>query len=200
VTRLCQKAGAGKIIALAHDQAGVWVPNGIGNAIEAHGGTIGVSNVIDGYVEVKLPLGLIMRQTMMIKELMDADVFINLPVAKHHGGSQLTLGMKNYMGLAWDRIIMHNTDLHQCIADLYTARRPDLTVMDATRILLNNGPSGPGSVRVEKTIAASPDGVALDAYTASLFKREPKDIPHIRAAGEMGLGVTDLNRMAIKQI
>ncbi|MFH1735960.1 MAG: DUF362 domain-containing protein [bacterium] len=200
VARLCKKAGAGNVFALAHDQAGVWGPNGIGNAIESNGGTIGVSTAIADYIEVKLPLGLILRDTMMIREFMEADVFINLPIAKHHGGAQLTLGMKNYMGLNWDRIIMHNTDLDQTIADLYTVRRPDLTVMDATRMLLNNGPSGPGSVRLEMTIAASTDGVALDAFTATLFKHEPHEIGHIKAAGEMGLGVIDLKKMDIKKL
>ncbi|MBU0519869.1 DUF362 domain-containing protein [bacterium] len=200
VARLCKKAGAGNVFALAHDQAGVWEPNGIGNAIESNGGTIGVSTAIADYIEVKLPLGLILRDTMMIREFMEADVFINLPIAKHHGGAQLTLGMKNYMGLNWDRIIMHNTDLDQTIADLYTVRRPDLTVMDATRMLLNNGPSGPGSVRLEMTIAASTDGVALDAFTATLFKHEPHEIGHIKAAGEMGLGVIDLKKMDIKKL
>ncbi|TKJ41642.1 hypothetical protein CEE37_03485 [candidate division LCP-89 bacterium B3_LCP] len=199
VARLCQKAGASKIIAYAHDDPSSWVENGIGKAIESFGGEIVAANTISMYRQVNLPLGLVLRETMMIEEFLTADVFINLPVAKHHAGAQLTLGIKNYMGINWDRQIMHRTDLDQTIADLATVRKPDLTVMDATRMLLNNGPSGPGTVREEKTIIASEDPVAADAFTATLFKHEPNEIRHIRHASEMGLGVMNLKKMKIKK-
>lgn len=137
---------------------------------------------------------------MVIKELLDYDVFINLPVAKHHAGSRLTLGMKSYMGLSWDRQVMHTIDLHQTIADLVSVRRPDLTIIDATRILLNNGPGGPGSVREVKSVIASPDPITADAYAATLFKHDPRSIRHIRCAYEMGLGEIDPDRMDIHKL
>lgn len=200
VTRLCQKAGASKITALAHDDPSSWMANGIGKAMDAFGGTISAANQRDQYVQVNLPLGLIMRETMVIKELIEYDVFINLPVAKHHAGARLTLGMKNYMGLNWDRVIMHRTDLDQTIADLLTVRRPDLTIVDATRILLTNGPGGPGTVREEKTVIAGTDPVAVDAFTATLFKHDPKDVRHIQCAYEMGLGEMFINKMNIQRL
>ncbi len=200
VARLCKKAGASKILALAHDDPGSLVANGIGDAINAHDGVLGTADNIEMYQQVNIPMGMILRETAVIKEFLEYDVFINLPVAKHHGGAQLTLGMKNYMGLNWDRQIMHRTDLDQTIADLVTVRRPDLTIVDATRMLLNNGPSGPGTVREVKSVVASTDIVAVDAYTATLFKHEPREIRHIRYAAEMGLGEMEVKKMNIVKL
>lgn len=200
VVRLCSKAGASQITAAMHDDRRATEENGIGKAFEANGGTWKVVNEVSMYRRVNLPLGLLLRETMVVNELLDCDVFINIPVAKHHGGSRLTLGMKNYMGLNWDRQIMHTTDLHQTIADLVTVRKPDLTIIDATRMLLNNGPAGPGSVREARTIIASADLVAADAYAATMFKHKPADIPHIRYAAEMGLGEMNLNKMDIQRL
>ena len=197
VVRLCMKAGAAEVLYMGHDGEAAWEGNGIGAALEAMGAKKAGANNIDQYVDVKLPRGLILRETKMIRELMEYDVFINIPVAKHHAGAQLTLSMKNYMGLNWDRVIMHRSDLHQTIADLNTARPADLIVMDATRMLLTNGPSGPGTVREEKTVVVSSDPVAADAYTAALFKLDPRSVKHIQCAYEMGLGEIDERKMRI---
>ncbi len=199
VARLCKKAGASDILAMAHDDAAVSRMNGIAEALESNGGKYIAANNMNQYTEVNLPRGLLLRRTMVVKELLDYDVFINLPVAKHHAGSQLTIGMKNYMGLNWDRIIMHRMDLHQTIADLVTVRPPDLVVVDATYILLTNGPGGPGSVRETKTVIASTDQVAADAYAAKLFKQNPRDIRHFKCAYDMGLGEIDPERMKIQE-
>jgi uncharacterized protein (DUF362 family) len=200
VARLCRLAGAAQVKYASHDDEGVDAVNGIGAALKAEGATYESANDIARYQKVSLPLGLIMRETMILKDLLEADVFINLPIAKHHAGSQLTIGMKNYMGLNWDRIIMHNTDLQQCIADLVTVRRADLTIVDATRILTSNGPAGPGSVREPQTVIASTDPIAADAYAATLFKQEPGNIKHIRYAADMGLGELNLKKMDLRLI
>jgi len=200
IVRLCRKAGASEILYMGHDQSRVWESNGIGNAFYAYGGKIVDANSREQYLPVKLPRGLILRETMMVKELLEADVFINIPIAKHHAGTQLTFCLKNYMGLVWDRLIMHRTDIHQAIADLATARPADLAVIDATRMLLTNGPSGPGTVRVENTIIASPDMLAADAVTASLFKVEPGSVRHIKAAYDLGLGEIDEREMQVERL
>ncbi|NQS96972.1 MAG: DUF362 domain-containing protein [candidate division Zixibacteria bacterium] len=199
VVRLCRKAGAREILAMTHDDASAWGLNGIGEAIEANGGSVMPANDVEQYQGVNLPRGIILRVAMVVKELLEFEVFINIPVAKHHGGVQLTLGMKNLMGLNWDRYIMHRTDIHQTIADLATVRRPDITIIDATRMLLTNGPSGPGTVRVEDAVIGSTDPVAADAYTATLFEREPHSVRHIQHAYELGLGEIELDMMDIQR-
>ena len=129
-------------------------------------------------------------------------MLIDVPVAKHHNMAGLTLGMKNLMGMLQPqgRGRFHN-NLHQNIADLSTLFRPALTVMDATRMLMEGGPTG-GSldyVRQQDTVIAGSDIVAVDAYTATLFGRWPLDIGYIANAVDMGLGRADLDGMRIEE-
>jgi uncharacterized protein (DUF362 family) len=129
----------------------------------------------------------------------DCDCYINIPVAKHHNEAKLTLGLKNAMGvIGGNRGAIHQK-IHQRIADLNLVIRPKLTLMDATRILLRNGPSGgnPADVKVLDTLAASADIVALDAYSTSFFDLKPQDVGAIAAAKELGLGESDLSKVKV---
>jgi uncharacterized protein (DUF362 family) len=94
---------------------------------------------------------------------------------------------------------MHRMGLHQPIADLATAIRPNLTVMDANYMLLTNGPGGPGNTRHQQTVVAGVDHVLVDAYTATLFRMEPQDVHHVSYAAEMGLGSMDVNNARISE-
>jgi len=122
-----------------------------------------------------------------------------VPVAKHHGLARLTLGLKNSMGvLGGNRGALHQ-NIGQNLADLATVIRPRLTVIDATRILLRNGPQGGSLGDVKKTDAliASADPVAADAYATTLFDLQPDAIEATVAAGRMGLGEIDLARIQV---
>lgn len=170
VARLCHLAGASQVIAATHDDPDAWEANGIGAALKAEGVAYRSANRRREYQPVALPKGKILLKTQILKELLEADVFINIPVLKQSPEVYLTAGLKNYMGLNWDRQIMHEIGLHQTIADLASFRLPDVTVVDCTRILLTNGPYGPGEVRRCNQVIASSDPVAADAYAATLFK------------------------------
>jgi len=141
------------------------------------------------------------NRIQIYKDALDADTYINVPVAKHHSLSRLTLGLKNSMGvLGGDRGNMHH-NLGQKLADLATVVRPKLTVIDATRILLRNGPQGGDidDVKVLDTVVASADPVACDAFATTLFDMQPEEISSTVAAYKMGLGEMDLARMQIIQ-
>ena len=132
----------------------------------------------------------------------DCDCYINLPIAKHHRGAKLTLGLKNIMGvIGGNRGIIHQKGMHQPIADLNLVVRPKLTIMDATRILVNNGPSGGKieDVKVLDTLVASIDTVAVDAYCTSFFGMKPEDVGSIPAAAKFGLGQMDLTKVKVVQ-
>ncbi|MDX2434351.1 MAG: DUF362 domain-containing protein [Desulfobacterales bacterium] len=151
------------------------------------------------YVPVDIKRGKAVRQLSIYRDALEADTYINVPVAKHHSLSRLTLGLKNSMGvLGGDRGQMHH-NLGQKLADLATVVRPKLTLIDATRILLRNGPQGGDidDVRVMDTVIASADPVACDAYATTLFDLQPEDISSTVAAYNMGLGEMDLTRMKI---
>ncbi len=125
----------------------------------------------------------------------------DVPIAKHHGSARLTLGMKNMMGLVRNRSAMHG-NLGQSIADLNTLIKPKLTVVDAVRILMENGPSGGdlNDVKQLDTIVASADIVAADSYAASFFGMQPDNIPYIKNGAAMGLGRSDLASLKIEEI
>jgi uncharacterized protein (DUF362 family) len=133
---------------------------------------------------------------------LDCDVFINLPVAKHHSLTRLSLGIKNIMGvLGGNRGEIHN-GIDQKLADLCTVIRPKLTIMDATRILVANGPQG-GSlsdVRQTNLLIAGTDPVAVDAYSTTLFNLKPADIEYITRCHRLGLGEMDLAKVNIQEI
>lgn len=125
--------------------------------------------------------------------VIEADKLINLPVAKHHGLTTLTLGMKNWIGaVGGSRGALHQ-DIHQSIVDLAGFFKPTLVIMDATRIMIRNGPSGGriSDVVIKNTVIAGSDQVAVDAAATELFDLFPDDVPHIIMAEQQGLGLID---------
>ena len=205
LVRLCFEAGAKEVIVLDYtlDPARItYEMSGIAKAAQAQGARVVYVGRQD-FVPVEVPKGKILSayDVRVLKQVLDADVFINVPIAKTHGSARLTLGMKNLMGIIQDRGAWHRSgDLHQCIADFVTAVKPHLTIIDAIRILASGGPKGPGRVEQKDTIIASTDIVAADAYATTLFGLTPNDVPHIIKAAELGVGVADLKRVKIVKV
>jgi len=205
LVRLCFEAGAKEVVVLDHTLAPARVAyemSGIAKAAEAQGAKVVYASPKD-FVPVEIPKGKILSayEVRVLKQVLDADVFINVPVAKTHSGARLTLGMKNLMGIIQDRGAWHRSgDLHQCIADFVTAVKPHLTVIDAIKIMTSGGPAGPGRLEQKDTIIASTDIVAADAYATTLFGMKPEDIPYIVKAAELGVGISDLKRVKIVKV
>ena len=173
---------------------------GIKKAVEEAGGKVFTYN---GVREAFRPVnfaGKTLTNFEYVKDVLDADLFINFPILKHHRGAKLTLGMKNLMGLIWDRRYFHSSDLHQGIAELAAFRKPHLTIMDAIRGITDNGPVGPGPIREYGQVIFGTDQVAIDAYAASLFGMKPQDVGYIRIAAEMGLGQIQWEKLKIQKV
>jgi uncharacterized protein (DUF362 family) len=137
--------------------------------------------------------------------VLEADKFINLPTAKSHSATGVSLGMKGLMGLIWDRGALHQMNLHQAIADLATVIRPDLTIIDATRAMTSGGPGGPGKTVQLDTVIAGTDPVAVDSYAVGITQWynksfSGKSVKYIVAASELGLGEIDTAKMQIKEV
>jgi len=176
--------------------------SGIEMAVRSAGGKI-VSGDSEGYYQrVSVPGGRRLGEVKAHELFLEADVVINVPVLKHHSSTMLTIGMKNLMGVVWDRGYWHRNDLHQCIADFMTFRRPALTVVDAYNVMKQNGPRGlsVGDIVLMQSLIVSTDPVAADAAAAKLFGVEPADIRHIQLASEMNLGRMDLSGLSINRI
>jgi uncharacterized protein (DUF362 family) len=134
--------------------------------------------------------------------LVEADKVINLPVAKHHILSSLTLGMKNWFGAIGGRRGSLHRDIHPNIVDLAQFFKPTITLIDATRIMTRNGPSGGSTsdVAQKNTLILSDDPVAADAKASLLFGKRPKDVGYIRLAEKRGLGTLDFSKLLEKKV
>lgn len=131
-----------------------------------------------------------------------ADKVINLPVVKHHSLSKCTMAMKNLYGtLGGQRNRLHQ-DINTAIADLASAIRPTLTVMDATRVLKRNGPTGGNlsDVSAENTIIAGTDIVSVEAYGLRFLDLKVEDIPFILMAEQRGIGISDWKSRTIAEL
>ncbi len=173
--------------------------SGIERAVKDAKGKI-VSGASESYYQdVTITQGKKLKKAKVHELILESDVFINVPILKHHSSADLTIGMKNLMGNVWDRGYWHSNNLHQCIADFTSFRKPDLTVVDAYYVMKRNGPRGVSKddVVTMKSQIVSTDIVAADAAAAKLFGVDPKDIDYIRIAGEMKIGSTDLEKLSI---
>jgi uncharacterized protein (DUF362 family) len=134
--------------------------------------------------------------------LVEADKLINLPIAKDHGLSTLTLGIKNWIGGVGGRRSALHQDIHQSIVDLAQFFRPTITMIDAIRIMATNGPSGGGlsDVAVKNTLILSDDQVAADALAAGLFGYSPGQLGFIKLGKKWGLGTYDFQQMAKRKV
>jgi len=201
---LCLGAGASRVRVMDNPFGGTpdsaYQSSGIAQAVGAVGGEMHVMSPM-GFLDTAIPEGRDIQSWKVYQDVLDADVLINVPIAKHHSMATLTLGGKNLMGVITSRNKIH-INLHQRIADLTSLIRPTLTVVDAVRILTNHGPTG-GSlddVKKSNTVIASHDIVAADAYAATLFDRSASDIGYIKKAADMGIGTLELDSINIETI
>lgn len=157
------------------------------------------------FTEIPVPRGKVLKTVKIAKELQKFDKLINMPVAKSHSASGVSLGLKNLMGLIWDRSIFHRVNIYQAIADLATVIKPDLTLVDATRVLTEGGPGGPGKTLVLNKVIAGVDVVAVDSYAVTVapwYNKSFKgsNVKYIVYAAEHGLGEIDQAKMTIKEV
>ena len=155
--------------------------------------------------EVKVPKGKILDRVEVLKEVLESEVLISLPVAKSHSATGVSMGLKGLMGLIWDRQIFHTSNINECIADLATVIRPQLTILDATRALVSGGPAGPGEVAKPNLVVVGLDPVAVDAFGVSVapwygqnFKG--KQVEHLAVAHQRGLGKIEIETLRILKV
>jgi len=203
VIELCQEAGASRVrIAdnTIHDARRCFAVTGAGKAAKETGADL-VFPRSSLMKKMKLK-GNRLNVQPVFTPLVEADKVINLPVAKHHSLSTLTLGMKNWIGAVdGNRASLHQ-DIHQSIVDLAQFFQPEVTLIDALRIMTKNGPSGGSTdyVKIKNTLILSDDPVAADARAAMLFGIKPEKIGFIQLAQKSGLGVYDFSKLETKKV
>jgi uncharacterized protein (DUF362 family) len=202
---LCLEAGAKRVRVMDTPLGGstaeaAYAVSGIEEAVEVAGGTMEVMSRVK-FAEFAIPEGKDITSWQIYRDVLETDVLINVPIAKHHSLARLSLGCKNMMGVILNPNQFHQ-NLGQRVADLMSVVHPTLTVVDAVRILVAHGPTG-GSlndVRQANTIIASHDPVAADAYAATLFDLTGADVDYIQKSADMGLGTLDLSRIRVEEI
>lgn len=206
VAELCVQAGASEIIILDYPFSLPAVCLRRSGIRDACSGLRNVHTVALAeekfFKEVSVPRGKALKKVKLMKDVLESDVFINIPTAKSHATTGVSLGMKGLMGVIWDRKYFHSQDIHQAIADLSSVVKVDLTLLDASRALATGGPAGPGRIVTPQTIVAGIDPVAVDALGVGLVewygqKLKPSEVKHIVAAHDMRLGSMNVDQMNI---
>ncbi|MDD4589373.1 MAG: DUF362 domain-containing protein [Parabacteroides sp.] len=210
LVKKCIQAGASKVTVFDHtcdNWQKCYSTSGIATAVKNAGGIIVPANDEKYYKEVALPNGKNLKEVKIHEALIEADAWINVPILKNHGGAKLTCAMKNFMGIVWDRRDFHKHDLQQCIADICTwQKRPVLNIVDAYRIMFQNGPQGQSAADVAtlKSLIVSPDIIAVDTASLKLFNQVKKldlaAVSHIKNGEAMHLGTSNLSMLNIKRI
>jgi uncharacterized protein (DUF362 family) len=204
LVKMALEAGAGNVTVMDYPFGGsaeeAYMISGIQEQVEAAGGKMLLMSRLK-FVETEIPNGKKIKKWPIFEDVLKADVLINVPIAKDHGLSKLTLGMKNLMGVVQNREGLHSS-IGQRLADLTSRVYPTLTVIDAIRMLTYGGPTGGDLNAVKKidTIIVSRDIVAADSFAASLFDMKPDELSFVKAGVEMGLGRSDLQNLKIEEI
>jgi len=218
VLKLCFAAGAKKVSSLQFIDESYWQRSEIAANFkkelkQLHNNKANNPPAIfddKNWIKHEIQAAVSLKNPEIIRELLEVDVLINIPIAKHHGLTILTCGLKNMMGVCTRKTnVGYHLDsgvrndpeyLGQCIADINLVKKSDLIVVDATKFIITNGPSGPGEIMQLNKILAGKDIVAMDAYCASFLEQKPEDNISIVRAAEHKMGTMDLNTLNIKEI
>jgi uncharacterized protein (DUF362 family) len=202
----CLRAGA-KEVYVFDNTCDNWIKcyknSGIEQAAKDAGAKVVPGNSESYYQEVTIPNGKRLTRTKVHELVLETDVFINVPVLKHHSSARLTGALKNMMGVVWDRGYWHANNLNQCIADYALfSKKPSLHIMDAYNVMMRNGPRGVSVADLSnmKSLLISTDWVAIDAAGAKLMGMEPSSVEHIAIAAGMGAGKMDLSSLNIHRM
>jgi uncharacterized protein (DUF362 family) len=202
IVELVLDAGAKKAIVIdntTNQAKRCYVRSGIQEAVKQAGGDM---LFVDDYRVKKMALkGEWIKEWEVLLDVIESDKIINVPIAKHHSLCRLTLGGKNWLGATAGARNQFHQDLEKAIVDLAAFFKPRLTVLDAYRILVRNGPQGGriSDTELRKTVIAGTDPVAVDALAASFFDVAPRDLPYLGLARERGLGEFDLAKVRLEK-
>jgi uncharacterized protein (DUF362 family)/Pyruvate/2-oxoacid:ferredoxin oxidoreductase delta subunit len=190
VIRLAQQAGG---------RVSVGDSPGIGSPLQV-AGKCGILAVIEETgaefasfsesVKIKFQ-GKVFRELEIARDLLDADVILNLPKLKTHQMMGLTCGVKNLFGAV---IGMRKPGLHLqagsdkglfalMLLELAEKLRPALTIVDAVTAMEGNGPGSGNPVHIGALLAGT-NPLAVDTVAAELVGIPAEQIWTLRLARE----------------
>lgn len=209
VIALCKEAGAARVFVVDHPVRNTplcFERSQLGRVADGFDG-VQIVPLSSGsaWTTVDIRGGVSMTSMEIATVAQNADVLINVPITKSHGGTGVSFAMKNMMGLVKDRRFMHRNDIHQCIVDMCRVLNPDLVIIDALRALVTGGPGGPGRVEHPGAILAGTNQTTTDAYAVTIaewYNRRSvgREIAHIKLANDAGMGVIERDEMNVQRI
>jgi uncharacterized protein (DUF362 family) len=157
----------------------------------------------------------------VVKSLQEADVVINLPVIKRHGGARFTCALKNHFGsvylplrqLAHGKLKSGGDEgkifFDRALSEYADSVRPELNIVDGRQLLIRGGPSLRGKAEVKPGVnkmVLCGDMVATDIYCSKIMEEHDDTYStemisvQLETAVELGLGVGDLKDVVVKEI
>jgi uncharacterized protein (DUF362 family) len=211
VVHMCLDAGAKEVGVIKRLDDSYWRRSQISKRF--HEERENIRFIGGNFTEVRFPQGQALKKAEIAKGMLDCDVLINMPIAKHHDGVRFTGAVKNMMGgqsRKTHRYFHFSTGgsgyyddiefLTQCIADLNLLREPDLYIMDGTEMITENGPFGPGELIRPQKVVAGTDRVAMDVYGANLLGLNGDEILTTQKAYAYGMGEINLSSLNIQEV
>jgi len=202
LVELCFEAGAKDVTVMdntTNQAQRCYARSGIAEAAKAAGAKV---PFVNPYKLKKMPLrGEWLKDWEVYTDFVEVDKLINVPVAKHHNLCRLSIGMKNWIGAVGGPRNQLHQELDKAIVDLSAFFKPTVTVLDAYRVLLRNGPQGgrTSDVKLQKTSVVSTDPVAADVVGAGFFDIKPEELAYIPLANARGLGQIDLEKLRVEK-
>jgi uncharacterized protein (DUF362 family) len=203
LVRLCLESGARTVKVSdspCNDERRTFVRSGIKAAAEEAGADV---FFLDRRKFRRMDIGgQNLRSWEVYADYVECDKRINVPIVKHHSLTQMTLAIKNLMGVVGGNRSQLHQNLGPAMADVAKFVPSDLVVLDAVRVLTGNGPQG-GSLRdVERRdiVAAGIDTVAIDAYGSTMFGYAPDEFTSTKAGEALGLGTSDFESLNLRRV
>jgi uncharacterized protein (DUF362 family) len=204
MARLCREAGARKVVVAdvsCNEPQRCFQRSGIAAAAHAEGAEV-ILPEERKFKEVDLR-GDVLGEWLVFEPFLAADKMINIPIAKHHSLTGVTLGMKNWYGILGGLRNRLHQRIHESLVDLADFMRPTLTIIDAYRVLIRNGPTGGdlADVELKRTLIAGTDPVALDAYTAKAYwDLDFRTLRYLKLAEDRGLGSLNFENLRTRVV
>jgi uncharacterized protein (DUF362 family) len=212
VLKMCIEAGAKEIYSIENASTSYWKRSKLYKKFEKE---VNIIQSGDSKTTVKIPNGKSLKEADISKTLLECDVLVNIPIVKHHQGTNFTANLKNMMGGcsgSTNRFFHKGSGksglfgyyddvefLSQCIADVNLVRQPNICIVDATEYVTTNGPAGPGELKKAHKVIAGTNCVSVDAYCSTLLGLVPQNVLMIQYAYEHGLGEIDIKKLTIKE-
>ena len=202
----CFRAGAKAVYVFDHtcdNWVNCYKNSGIERVAKDAGAKVVSGSSEKYYQEIEIPGGIRLKSAKVHELLLETDVFLNIPILKHHSSTRMTGALKNMMGVVWDRGYWHSNDLNQCIADYALfEKKPDLNIIDCYNVMVKNGPQGVSKEDVVqmRSLILTTDWVAGDTAASKMLSLQTEKIEYIPMAHKLGVGNMNLESLNIRRI